>query len=70
METEAGSGRAIAYAFCAFVDEVLHVLDDTPVGNAHWRFRFCQWCNRQSAVPDRDLVGDVNEVVDEAQWDD
>lgn len=38
--------KAVLSTFFIFLDELLHVLDDTPIGNTHWRWRFCQWCHR------------------------
>lgn len=43
---KAGSKEAIAYAFFLFVDEVLHALDNTPLGWGEWRGAFCEWCHR------------------------
>ena len=45
---EAGSPRAIWLAFLVLVDEILHAFDDVPlIGNAQWRFDFCQYVHNQ-----------------------
>ena len=44
---EAGSLKAIVIAFLVLVDEILHAFDDIPfIGNAEWKFRFCQWVHQ------------------------
>lgn len=50
---EAGSLKSIAYAFFLLVDAILHAFDSL-VGNAEWRYRFCQWAHRR----------DLEEVLD------
>jgi diadenosine tetraphosphatase ApaH/serine/threonine PP2A family protein phosphatase len=51
---EAGSLQAIVYVFFQLLDEILHGLDRIPwIGNAAWRFRFCQWCYRGNYHEDR-----------------
>lgn len=45
---EAGSPKAIWFAFLVLVDEILHAFDDIDfIGNAEWRFRFCQYVHRE-----------------------
>lgn len=46
--SESGSPKAILLAFLVLVDEILHAFDDVPfIGNAHWRFRLCQYAHRE-----------------------
>jgi hypothetical protein len=40
----AGSWSAIFYAFCKFIDEILHGLN---LDRFAWAFRFCQWSHRK-----------------------
>ena len=46
----AGSWKAICYVFWQLVDEILHSrLFDWAIGDAQWRYRFCQWAHRYDA---------------------
>lgn len=46
--SESGSPRTIWLAFLVLVDEVLHAFDDISfIGNARWRFDFCQYVHDQ-----------------------
>ncbi len=48
---KAGSWKAIRFEarngdIFTVLDELLHALDWVhPLGNAHWRWRFCQWAH-------------------------
>lgn len=44
---EAGTWKAIRYQLFKLVDEILHSLDGVDaIGNAQWRYKFCQWSHR------------------------
>ena len=52
LEVQAGSARAIWRAFLILVDEMLHALDGIDfIGNAEWRFRFCQYAHKEENMP-------------------